>query len=94
MATAAKECDCTAQEATLKRRKRSHMTEADCLESLRCFSGRVERMLTGSHGIEPHTFAPDGQVTVAFSVCGSFGVADDLFEAVRVLGGHKLPAKS
>ena len=78
----------------MKRRKRSHMTEADCLEAMRLFSKRVNRMLTGSHGIEPgYTPAPDGEVTVGFSVSGSFGVADDLFEAVRVLGGHKLPAK-
>ena len=77
-----------------KRRKRSHMTESDCLEALRAFSARVNRMLTGSHGVDPGTFAPDGEVTVAFSVRGGFGVADDLFEAISVLSGHKLPAKA
>ena len=49
------------------------MTEADCLEALRRFSGRVERMLTGSHGIDPGTFAPDDQVTVAF-LCAAVSV--------------------
>ena len=77
----------------MKRRKRSHMTEADCLAALASFAPKVERMLTGTHGVEPSTFAPEGEVTVAFSVKGSFGVADDLFEAISVLGGHKLPAK-
>ena len=77
----------------MTRRKRSHMTEADCMEALRDFSKRVDRMLTGSHGIEPNTSAPEGQVSVCFSVKGGFGVGDDLFEAVRILAGHKLPAK-
>ena len=76
------------------RRKRSQMTEQDCFDAFRKFSKRVDRMLTGSHGIEPHTQSPMNQVTISFSVDGDFGVGEDLFEAVRVMGGHKLPAHS
>ena len=77
----------------MKRRKRSYMTEKDCFNAMRIFAKRVDRMLTGSHGIGPSTFAPDGEVSVCFSVRGGFGVADDVFEAVRVLAGHKKAAK-
>jgi hypothetical protein len=76
------------------RRKRSHMTEDDCLAAFKSLSKRVDRMLTGSHGIEPHTFAKTGEVSVCLSVKGGFGVADEFFEAVRVFAGHKLPAFS
>ena len=83
----------TGNNRRVRRRKRSHMTERDCLEALANFSKRVDRMLTGSHGIEPNTYAPEGKVSVCFEVRGGFGIGDDLFEAIRVLGGHKLPAK-
>lgn len=78
----------------MKRRKRSDMTEADCLEAMREFSGRVNRFMETSSP-RPFEFecAPDGTIVVAFQVRGGFGVADPIFEAIRVLGGHKLPAK-
>lgn len=77
----------------MKRRKRSHMTEADCLEAFREFSKRVQRMAEGSFGLYDGEFAPADQLGVRFLVSGNFGVGSPLFEAIRVLGGHKLPAK-
>ncbi len=77
-----------------KRRKRSHLTEQDCLACFASFAPKVDRMVAGSHGINPDTFSPVGKVSVCFEVRGGFGVADVLFEAIRVLAGHKLPAHS
>lgn len=66
------------------------MTRANCLKALEAFSKRVYRFAETS---EVPTFGetPKGNVCVVLSVEGRFGVADDLFEAIRVLGGFKLP---
>ena len=78
----------------ISRRKRSHLTEADCLQALAAFAARVKRQKESSesffHGGE---CLSQDEITVTFLVAGEFGVAHDLFEAVRVLAGHKLPAK-
>lgn len=74
------------------RRKRSHMTEADCLEALRVFAGKVERMVEGSMGCGGDHLCPSGSISVQFQLKGGFGVGGPIFEAIRVLGGHKLPA--
>lgn len=77
----------------MKRRKRSDMTEADCLEALREFAPRVNRFMETSNPEPFERDAPAGTIVVTFQVRGSFGVADPIFEAIRVLAGHKLPAK-
>jgi hypothetical protein len=75
-----------------KRRKRSHMSRNDCLLAFESFAKLVQRQAESSGGL---TFGecPDGQIDVKFRVLGSFGVAEAVFEAVRVLAGHKLPAQ-
>ena len=85
---------------TIKRRKRSELSRADCLIALESFAKAVQRMGETSDGsmfgrMNQHGISvlPSGQISVLFAVNGSFGVADDLFEAIRVLAGHKLPRK-
>ena len=75
------------------RRKRSHMSRADCLLAFERFAKIVKREAEVSGG---PTFGdlPPGQIDVVFRVVGSFGVADDMWEAIRVLAGHKLPRVS
>lgn len=75
-----------------KRRKRSHLTIQQCHAALDLIAPKVDRMLVGSHGIEPHTNTAIRRICVCLEVRGGFGVADDFFEAIRVLAGHKLPA--
>ena len=83
-----------------KRRKRSELSRADCLLVLEHFSKGVVRFAeTSDPG--PFTYpnssgAPamgSGYISVNFMVKGSFGCADDLFEAMRVLHGWKLPRR-
>jgi hypothetical protein len=76
-----------------KRRKRSELTEADCLEVLRGFASRVNRMMESSEPFTPCGDIPEGTITIKFQVRGSFGTGDRIFEAIRVMAGHKLPAK-
>jgi len=75
----------------MNRRKRSTMTEADCLEALRAFSGKVRRHAETSASAF-HEELPRERLTVAFEIEGNFGDGDDLFEAIRVMSGRKLPA--
>jgi len=75
------------------RRKRSEMSHDDCLQAMTEFAKRIQRMGESSGGGMFGEFAPDGQLGVHFLVNGSFGVSSELFEAVRVLAGHKLPRK-
>lgn len=82
------------------RRKRSEMSRDDCLLALERFAKFVKRQAETSdggmfgvrneHGI---SVLPRDQIVVTFAVEGSFGVAEELFEAIRVLAGHKLPRK-
>ena len=74
----------------MKRRRRSHMSRADCLLAFERFAKLVQRQCEGS-GSTPFGMAPSGQLDVTFRVLGRFGVGDDMFEAIRVLAGHKLP---
>jgi hypothetical protein len=75
----------------MTRRKRSHMSRRDCLLALERFAKLVERQAESSGGGPFGDFAPEGRVTVTFLVRGSFGVAAEMFESIRVLAGHKLP---
>jgi hypothetical protein len=75
------------------RRKRSHLSRNDCLLALEHFAKRVARNAESSGGSPFDEFAPPGHLTVVFLVKGSFGVADDVFEAIRVLAGYKLPRR-
>jgi membrane protease subunit (stomatin/prohibitin family) len=83
------------------RRKRSDMTINDCIKAISTFAKKVEKFMetsdgsTFSHRVKRNNmvFMPDGQINVAFAVKGKYGVAEDLFEALRVLGEHKLPKK-
>lgn len=78
--------------AVPKRRKRSELNKAECIEAIGSFFRKVERLKTSSedfcHGAND---LPKGSVTVTFQVKGGFGVADDMFEAMRVFSGYKLP---
>ena len=83
-----------------KRRKRSELTKADCLLVFEFFAKRVKRFaettdggMFGTHNQHGISVLPRGQINVMFAVEGGFGISDDLFEAIRVLGGHKLPNK-
>lgn len=81
----------------MKRRERSLLTMADAHAAVKAFAAKVVRwgessdssMFTGP-GVEGPAFGP-GYINVQFMVKGSFGTADDLFEAMRVLRGTKLP---
>ena len=78
----------------MKRRKRSHLTEKDCHKAVADFARRIDRMADTSAGMDGHrSFAPGGFITAQMSVKGNFGSNEDFWEAMRVLGGHKLPAK-
>lgn len=76
------------------RRKRSEMNEAECVSAVKEFAKRIDRMVDSSAGVDGHSsFAPDGHITALISVKGNFGSNDDFWEAMRVFGEHKLPAK-
>lgn len=66
------------------------MSREDCLHALETFGKRLYRFAETSDpgALDP---LPQGNICVHLSVEGSFGVADDLFEAIRVMGGFKLP---
>lgn len=83
-----------------KRRKRSTLSLDDCLLALEMFAIRVERFQEttdgGSFGTRNQngiSLLPHGQIVVQFLINGGFGAGDDLFEAIRVLKGIKLPRK-
>ena len=76
------------------RRKRSYMTEEDCIEAVREFAKRIDHMLESSEGIDGSgSYAPVDRITAKISVKGGFNSNARFFEAMRVLGEHKLPAK-
>jgi hypothetical protein len=77
-----------------RRRKRSHLSWNDCLPVLEKFAGRVHRMEESSDVDRWGGGLPaEPALNVIFLVKGGFGVATDLYEAIRVLAGHRLPAK-
>ena len=86
-------------ETDRKRRKRSEMSISEAHKAFGQFAAKVERFKETNDGCgwgvfqNGMWFAPRGQIVVAFLVNGGFGVGDDVFEAVRVLAGHKLPRK-
>lgn len=69
------------------------MTEADAKQVFSQFSKLITRFAETS---EPSSFRKieKDELNVMLVVKGNFGVATDLFEAIRVLGGHKLPKKA
>lgn len=81
----------TLNSTKVKRRRRSHLSREDCLVVFERFAKTVQRQAESSGG-QVFGNAPSGQIDVVFRVLGSFGVADDMFEAIRVLAGYKLPA--
>ena len=86
----------------MSRRKRSEMSIEDCINAIKKFSKKIEKFCETSDGSSfSHrvtrngmSFMPDGQINVMFAVKGRYGVGDDLFEALRVLGEHKLPRQN
>ena len=80
-----------------KRRKRSHLRRQDCLRVLAEFSKRVKRFgETSAASMFSHgeINLPTGLINVQFCMTGTYGDADAIFEAIRVLAGHKLPARA
>lgn len=83
----------------MKRRERSDLKRSDCIKALAEFAPRVQRFMESSdaagfaHG--PGTLgtscAPEN-INIMFLVRGNFGVAENLFEAIRVLAGHRIAA--
>ena len=85
----------------MARRTRSRFTEEQARHAAAKFLGGVLRFGETS---DPSMFCgpssegkpPMGldHINVQLMVPGSFGVADDFFEAIRVIAGYKLPAKA
>lgn len=73
----------------MPRRERSHLSREDCLAVFERFAKLVQRQAESSASIVFGEADP-GQLDVTFRVSGKFGVAGDLFEAIRVLAGHKI----
>jgi hypothetical protein len=75
------------------RRSRSHMRRDECIKALEAFASKVKRFLESS---DKSSFSgklcEPGEISVQFLVRGGFGVAEDLFEAIRVLAGHRIAA--
>ena len=77
----------------MSRRKRSSMKRADCVKALAKFAPLVERFLeTSDASAFCSEICPSDKINVQFLVRGSFGVANDVFEAIRILAGHKIAA--
>ena len=77
-----------------KRRKRSYLNKDDCFTAMKRFAGRVHRWKESSAGFDQcDPPLSRGFITVTFLIEGSFGASDDLFEALRIAGGFKLPAE-
>lgn len=83
-----------------KRRKRADMTLNEAHRVMVNFSKAVVRFAetseAGPFTCEGSTGKPAmgrGYINGCFMLKGGFGAFDDVFMAVRVLGGHMLPAK-
>ena len=74
----------------MAKRERSHLSRGDCLLVFERFAKLVQRQAESSGCLVFGGAAPENQLDVNFRVLGSFGVADEMFEAIRVLAGHKL----
>lgn len=77
------------------RRKRSDMTHQEAYSALGRFCRRVMRMCNSSeayHRSADEIQSPPGVLVYKFEAKGSFVPdGDDVFEALRVAGGYKLP---
>lgn len=76
----------------MTRRKRSNITKAQAVYIVETFAMRIERFCETTASRAMDNF--DGQhldVVLRVNGCPAFGFADNFFEALRVLGRHKLP---
>lgn len=80
-----------------KRRKRSEMTVEEARQAFVDFAKAVERFGETS---DASMFSngelnfETGHINVQFLASGNFGVAEKVFEAIRIFKGVKLPAKA
>ena len=80
----------------MTRRRRSEMSIKDCHVAFKEFAGAIVRMKETSEdpfGLSIGAHTPADSLGICFLVKGNFGVAEDLFEAVRIMRGSVLPAK-
>ena len=77
------------------RRKRSELTHGEAVKAVEEWAGDIQRMLNTSEKFDGVGEAERdlSLLTYKFQVRGKFTTHQDFFEAIRVLGGHKLPAK-
>ena len=74
----------------MTRRKRSEFTKQRAVAEVSKFAANIERWCetSGSGAMQPH----DGlDLVIRCSGARPFGFTDNFLEALRVLGGHKLP---
>lgn len=76
------------------RRKRSKMSRGQATYAVAQFASRLYRFAETSEDMKTLSPLPRGNINVVIQVEGSFGVSDDFFEALRVLGGWKIPRKT
>jgi hypothetical protein len=82
------------REMTTVRRKRSELTHADAVKAVSKFASTIKRFCETDEGfVIPNAGCGLNEILVKILASGSFGAASDFFEGLRVLGGHKLPAK-
>ena len=73
---------------------RSEMTKDDAVKAVSEFAGRVLCWeISSEHFDHSGLRADPDKVVIEMMIEGRFHSADAFFEGMRVLGGHKLPAK-
>ena len=76
------------------RRKRSELTHSAAVKAVEEWAADIERMANSSEDFDlGQTPSPPGYIVYKMKVKGGFTTHIEFFEALRVLGGHKLPAK-
>jgi hypothetical protein len=73
-----------------KNPKESQMSHRQAVAAVANFAERVHRWGETS-SVPLFDPLPQENLAIVISVEGGFGVADDFFEAMRVLGGYKKP---
>lgn len=77
-----------------KRRKRSEMTMDKAIKAVAEFAANIKRWKESSEDFDYNIPNPNlNEIVIKILIDGKFGVAEDFFEGMRVLGGMKLPAK-
>lgn len=75
-------------------RKTSEMSHSDAVRAVSDFASKVKRWMETSEDFSiPGPSQDSTAIVVKILVSGRFGAAEGFFEGMRVLGGHKLPAK-